>query len=265
MMFLILKFLLLYKCFLVHVSASCSGPSNVPPPSKVFDLSNFKLQIPEGSDGTSIKDLSTYSSCYFYTDPSKTNTVNFWTPEDGNSTKNGSGPRTELSENKEFTFFGKHSMNFTQTVFEADPKGEICIGQIKGDSFSDIKSSKLNFANVADNATLTSSSCLIVVELIFNANSRSVTAHFRDKDCNSKTYSLGKYALSEPIKMTFVVDGVHVYVSSDKVTLPKYSYSFWANSNYQMHFKVGTYVQGHGSDHSKGAKSKLSQLEVSHS
>ena len=162
-------------------------------------------------------------------------------------------------------------MVFTQQVFEADPKGEVCIGQVKGDSFNanfvsefvDPVGSAIDYSSVSLNSTLMAS-CLIVVELIYNAKSKEVTAHFRDSACNSKSVSVGQFSLGETIKMSFAVNGYNVVVSSNKVTLPAYSYSFWKGANYQMHFKVGTYVQGTGADHSKGGKSKLSALSVTH-
>ncbi len=198
-----LQFTFILACFLTIFAAE----SSTPPPSKILDLSNFKLELPDGS--TSVKNLDSYSSKYFYTDPADNRTVNFWTPEDGSVSSNGAGPRTELSEKTEFTFSGKHSMVFTQQVFEADPKGEVCIGQVKGDSFNanfvsefvDPVGSAIDYSSVPLNSTLMAS-CLIVVELIYNAKSKEVTAHFRDSACNSKSVSVGQFSLGETIKMS---------------------------------------------------------------
>jgi hypothetical protein len=108
------------------------------------------------------------------------------------------------------------------------------------------------------------SSCLIVVELIYNMNNNEVTSHFRDKDCNSKSSSVGFFSPGEQIHVNFKVDNTNVYVSTNKVTLPVYSYSFWQYKNYKMHFKVGVYDQASGTDGSKGGKVKLSNLKVTH-
>lgn len=114
-------------------------------PAKLLNLpGQFQLQIPK-SDGnggiTTIKhpDLDSYSSSFFYTDSDGASVV-MWAPENSAITGNGSGPRTELTEPKDFfTFKGTHSMSFTQQVLEADPSQNVCIGQIKGDSYDGMK------------------------------------------------------------------------------------------------------------------------------
>lgn len=246
------------------------GPNNgnnVPYPGEVLDLSTFDaLQIPldNGSGGmTQIKHpkLDTYTSEYFYTNPSDVSQVVFWAPENGVVSGNGAGPRTELTEaNNYFTFSGKHKMKYTMQVKETPHGGKVCIGQIKGDSYGS------QFTGV-QNVSLGGSTCLIVVELIYEAEKDGlVTAHMRDKkggDCSGVTYELGKFKLDENIDISMEVDGYDVFVSSNKVSSVLHDYSFWKGEHYGMHFKVGVYDQNKNG--SRGGKAKLSNLKISHS
>ena len=228
-------------------------------PGQVFDLSSFSLQIPEGSSGgiTTIKQpaLDSYTSDYFQVDPDDSSSVLFFAPETGNPTGNGAGPRTELTETHEFTFSGTHEMNVTVAVTEANPNGNVVIAQIKGDSVS--------------SKSVALASCLIVVELGYNINDQEVTAHMRglnsDGTCSSVSYSVGSYKPGELIHVHFRVVDYSVYVYTDKVTLPKYSYSFWKGHDYEMHFKTGAYDQDSGNDSSAGGRTLMHKLDVYHS
>eukprot|EP00462_Mataza_sp_D1_P006161 CAMPEP_0175121396 /NCGR_PEP_ID=MMETSP0087-20121206/1143_1 /TAXON_ID=136419 /ORGANISM="Unknown Unknown, Strain D1" /LENGTH=155 /DNA_ID=CAMNT_0016402929 /DNA_START=346 /DNA_END=816 /DNA_ORIENTATION=+ len=154
-------------------------------------------------------------------------------------------------------------MNFTQTVLEVDPASTLCIGQVKGDSYKNSA-----FVEAALNATATDGSCLIVVEFIYNQKSSQVESHFRvfdGKSCHSKAYPVGHFNLGEPIHISFVVDNFNVFVSTNKAALPAFDYSAFDGHHYGMHFKVGAYDQGKGSDSSKGGKTQLSNLVVQHS
>lgn len=257
----------------VFLLLCCVGLSiqDVPPPGKVLDLSTFDaLQIPvdNGNGGiTQIKhpQLDAYSSEYFYTNPYDTSEVVFWCPENGVVTGNGAGPRTELTEpNNYFTFSGTHTMKYTTSVKEVPSGGEICIGQIKGDS-CDICAAMEEKALNNSTVGLQGSSCLIVVELIYDADKNGlVTAHMRDDDCRGVSFELGHFDFDENIDISMKVDGYDVYVSSNKVTLDKYDYSFWKGKHYGMHFKVGVYDQNKGKSGSVGGKAKVSNLKISH-
>ena len=242
--------------------------NTIPYPGEVLDLSTFDaLQIPldNGSGGmTQIKhpELDTYSSEYFYTNPYDVSQVVFWAPENGVVSGNGAGPRTELTEdNNYFTFSGKHVMKYTMQVKETPRGGEVCIGQIKGDSYDS------QFMGV-QNVSLGGASCLIVVELIYDAEKNGlVTAHMRNKkdgSCSGVTYELGKFQLDENIEISMEVDGYDVFVSSNKASV-SHDYSFWKGQHYGMHFKVGLYDQNKNENGSSGGKAKLSNLKISHS
>lgn len=233
-------------------------------PATLFNLPDyFSLQLPitDGDGITTIKQpkLKTYTdSTYFFMDDGDSEVVMF-APENGVLTDNGSGPRTELTEPREFfTFSGVHKMSYVTRVTRADHK--VCIGQVKGDRY--------NYFKQVNNETKLSASLgespLIVVEIIYDPDTSIVTSHFRDSSYNDVKLSLGKFALNDPIRIDIKVDGYKVYVSSQQVTLAAQSYSFWKNQAYKMHFKVGAYLQGTGTSSTRGGRVKLSQLQTSH-
>lgn len=252
--------------FLVLLGSTNVVLSSVPPPGKVLDFSTFKdLQVPvdDGKGGmTEIKhpELDTYSSKYMYTDEWDTSKVVFWAPINGVISGHGAGPRTELTEpNNLFTFSGKHTMKFTQQVKQIPSCGDVCIGQIKGDSYN----SQFFTAGNGTVGTTGGDSCLIVVELTFDG--KNAIAHTRDKNCQGVKHNLGSYTMDEEIHISMTVDGYYVYVSSNKVNLGKIDYSFWKGANYGMHFKVGIYDQCSGKSSEDGGKTKLSGLQITHS
>jgi hypothetical protein len=255
--------LLLICFFLVN-----SVASSIPPPGKVLDLSTFDaLQIPvdDGKGGmTQIRHpkLDTYTSDYFYTNPQDTTEVVFWAPENGVVSGNGAGPRTELTEeNNLFTFSGIHTMKYSMKVKQVPSGGKVCIGQIKGDSCDSCRA----LDEIKNSTVLKGSSCLIVVELIYDETKNGlVSAKMRDKNCNSVSFDLGKFKLDEDINISLKVDGYNVYVSSNKQVLEKYDYSFWKGSHYGMHFKVGLYDQNSSGKSSSGGQAKLSNLKITH-
>ncbi len=70
------------------------------PPSKNFDLSHFKLQIPD-KDGSEISTSTLnngYQSQYFYTDKDD-GSMTFYCPANGGTTPGTSYPRSELRHN----------------------------------------------------------------------------------------------------------------------------------------------------------------------
>lgn len=241
-----------------------------PSPGQVLDLSTFDaLQIPldNGKGGmTQIKhpELDSYSSEFFYTNPDDHSQVIMWAPVDGAMSGNGAGTRTELTEdNNHFTFSGKHKMKYSMKVKETVNGGQVAIGQIKGDSYD---SYLLESEDISNATSLRGSSCLIVVELIYDAKENGLlTAHMRkqkDGDCKGVTYELGNFNINENIDISMEVEGYDVYVSSNKASV-SHDYSFWKGKHYGMHFKVGAYNQDKSG--SGAGKVKLSNLKISHS
>jgi hypothetical protein len=247
---------------LVCKSGKCAPlRSSTKYPSDVINLYNMDLQIPVDNGKGSFQqirqpELNTYSSEYFHVDEYGWS-VEMFAPENGVTSKNGAGPRTELTEpNNYFIFAGTHKMSFQQEVFDTHPAGVISIAQIKGDDF--------DYKALSGRSPTLGASCLIIVELTYSSDSKKVEAHMRNETCHGVTFSVGKYELGEKIEIDFEVKDTKVYISSNKVTLDPYSYSWWKNANYGMHFKVGPYDQGTGGSSSKGGRLKLSHLEISH-
>ena len=257
--------------------------AKVPPPGEVLDLSPFDaLQTPldDGHGGmTQIKhpELDTYSSEYMYTDEWDTSKVVIWAPINGVVSGNGAGPRTELTEeNSLFTFSGKHTMKFTQQVKQINSCSDVCIGQIKGDDFDEAFEvpptwnttqphywiSEGRYESLHRDHPIIGASCLIVVELTYDGS--HVTAHTRNEHCDNVSNDLGHFDLDEEIIIEMTVDDYDVFISSNKVTLPKIDYSFWKGAHYGMHFKVGVYDQCTGNSDTDGSKSKLSNLKITH-
>ncbi len=177
-------------------------------------------------------------------------------PENGDRTDNGAGPRTELSEPKNyFTFSGTHKMSYVTRVMQADHN--VCVGQVKGDDY--------NFKTASNSSSelAMGGSPLIIVEIVYDVNSKDLNSHVRDANYNDVKQFLGKFEMNEPITLNIQVDGYNVNVNSNKQST-SHSYSFWKNHNYMMHFKAGAYLQGSGNSKTRGAKVQVSKFKTSH-
>jgi hypothetical protein len=202
------------------------------------------------------------------TDPTDNGKIVMSAPENGTVTANGAGPRTELTEpNNFFTFAGNHSIKFTQQVVQLPSCGEVCIGQIKGDSYSPVVSMPYLLSYMKSQvAQLTrgsdGSSCLIVAEVVFDG--RRVLVQTRDKNCNNVNTFLGNYALGEEIRIQMTVRDFIVVVSSNKVAGVRFDYSFWKHASYGMRFKVGVYDQCAVRNSTLSGRTRLSGLSIVH-
>jgi len=254
--------------FLIYTFAQCASP-----PGDLFNLSNFVLQLPtctppkcSGSiDQISQPQLKTYTSQYFFTDPS-TNAMTFWCPIDGKHTSGSSYPRTELRESQnlgwnnngkgDWTFIGYHQLNVTLKVLTEPSKGAITIGQAHGASIG---------------STSVSGSCSIVSE--FEWNKGKLVNHIRGPrsgdTCSSLSQTLpGDYAIGETFSYSILVNGKAVSVWTSKGGWSKIqTYSWWNTSGdqtYWLYFKAGDYVQEAGSSSTVGGKVAISSLKTYH-
>jgi hypothetical protein len=225
-------------------------------------LYNFDLQLPlDNGKGSMLQiknsELKTYTSKYFkVSDDQKS--VTMFAPETGFVSDNGGGPRCELTEpNDYFTFSGKHILKFTHQVLSADPGGSIAIAQVKGDSYN------VYLPEDRSNHTV-AGGCLIVGMMHYNAKTGYAEAEFKNRDCNAVSYNIGKFSFGEKIEGTMVVDGYDVSISTQKGSA-SLDYTWWKGRDYGMHFKVGVYAHGTGKDSSKGGKTMLSGISISHS
>ena len=121
--------------------ASTVGAAALAPPGQLFNLTNWKLQLPvsDGNGGVlSVAQpaLATYTSEYFYTNASDGNSMTFWAPINGAHTSGSSYPRSELRDLIDFNYSGTHILSVNMTVYEVPPNGKITIGQAHFDGVS---------------------------------------------------------------------------------------------------------------------------------
>jgi hypothetical protein len=112
----------------------------VPAPGQLFNLTNWKLQLPQASKKGGVVEISqpalaTYSSPNFYTNATDMS-MTFWCPINGAHTSGSGFPRSELRELFNFTTQGTHVLAVTMRVDEIPPSGSITIGQAHLDGLS---------------------------------------------------------------------------------------------------------------------------------
>jgi hypothetical protein len=199
------------------------------PPGANFDLSGFTLQLPlaDGNSVQQIKDLSVYTSDYFYTAPD--GAMTFWCPVTGAHTPNTHYPRTELRENAvggDWAISGTHSMSASFKVTKTPSSKGTIIGQVHG------------------NATDGTSEILKLEWLTTNEIVASV------EDNNSASQSdkgMGTYALDTLLTYTIKLENSQLTVSiidakgATKTVTSSYNASRWTKDSY--YFKLGDYVQ----------------------
>jgi hypothetical protein len=217
-------------------SAGLAGSGGAPgldptkPPGANFDLTRFTLQLPlsDGNNGVQqIKDLSTYTSDYFYTAPD--GAMTFWCPVTGAHTMNTHYPRTELRENAvggDWAISGTHSMTASFKVTKTPSSKGTIIGQVHG------------------NATDGTSEVLKLEWLTTNEIIASV------EDNNSAAQadkSLGTYAPNALLTYSIKLQNSQLTVSiidakgATKTVTSSYTASRWTKDSY--YFKLGDYVQ----------------------
>jgi len=258
----------------VFLALLLSVSLSLAPPGENFNLENWQLQLPtctppscsNSIDTIKQPELKTYTSQYFFTDPS-TNDMAFWCPIDGKHTSGSNYPRSELRESQnlswnnngkgDWTFIGFHSLNVTLKVVQEPDTKTITIGQAHGASIG---------------STSVSGSCSIISEFEWNAG--KLVNHIRGAQsggtCSSLSQTLpGTYAVGESFSYSIVVSGKDVSVWTTKGGWSDvHTYSWWETSGantYWLYFKAGDYVQDSGSSSTVGGKIAISALETFHS
>jgi len=236
---------------------------SIPPPNSDrcashFDLSSWELDLPVSSGGGMkiIKQpqLISYSSDYF---KMVSGACEFWAPINGGVSSHGGGPRSELRQNTEFGFSGQHTMNLVTSVLQVPQDSKkVVVGQIKGisqglDGINDTAVASYN----------ASGSCLITALIQYIDGSLQVG--FIDNSCNRVSQHLGSYSLGELITLRLHTDGHQVSIQSDKGSA-SYDYS-WVGSSYRQAFKAGVYDHGTGGSSSDGGRTRIHQLQTTHS
>jgi len=245
-MFSRLSFVLFVLLFVNGINGT-----TVKPPGQIFDLTNWKLELPiSGSQGgistITQPTLHNYTSAYFYTDVSQYNgSMTFWCPDNGVTTNGSSFPRSELREvppGGEWNLTGTHLMNGTVSISQLPENGKIVIAQIHIDGVT--------------------GSCSVILEL--EMASQSLIAHSRDVNCKDVQHTVGTYALGKKIAYQVkFVSGV-LTVSTDQLLSATQNYTTYSWAHKPLYFKAGDYVQDNTTSSTKGGIVHYWALSVSH-
>jgi hypothetical protein len=238
----------------------------LPSPGQLFNLSDYILQLPVGPQGNTmtVKNLSTYSSEYFYT--ATDSSIAMWAPVTGNTSSGSLYPRTELRDVSfnqngvgDWTLNGTHKLNVTMTVMQVPQVPKITIGQLH--------------SNLIGSSSLYGS-CSVLVELEWQSgtlvNYMRKAPTLTNPNCAAIITVLpGYYPLGQPFSYSIQVVNTTVTVSTSQGDNPSHTYSWWNTSGsniYWAHFKVGTYVQDNNKTEGSlsGGLIKVSKLYVSH-
>jgi hypothetical protein len=220
------------------------------PPGQNFDLSMFALQLPiaNGDSVLQIKDLSTYTSDYFFSGPD--GAMTFWCPVSGAHTMNTHYARTELRElatGGDWAITGTHRLTAQFKMLKNPSSKGTIVGQIHG------------------NATDGTSE---VLKLEWTTANKLV-ASVEDNDTPSKQidHMLGSYALNSLVTYTFeLVNGTLEIIvtdaSGDKTFSTPYTAASWAKDKY--YFKLGDYVQLEGTSTTDGGRVAFYSFKIEH-
>ncbi|HXB02146.1 MAG TPA: chitobiase/beta-hexosaminidase C-terminal domain-containing protein, partial [Opitutaceae bacterium] len=228
--------------------ASSSGLNPNVPPGQNFNLSNWELDLPTGSNGSidiiTQPQLATFTNAYFYTDPND-GAMTFFCPENGVHTTNSSFPRSELRELDPSGDWPLTGTNIeTATLKVEDTLAHVAIGQI----------------HIGNGGTPTSTKPLL--ELFYYSTGQitlllETSPSGGGPETNVTTVPLGQ-KFSYTIKtvgnaLTIIVNGV--------------TQNYTINSSYnseRFYFKAGDYLQTTGTSSTVGAHVAFYALNVTH-
>eukprot|EP01084_Bolivina_argentea_P049120 90390_1 len=223
--------------FIIHVLIgfiTCLAQLNPNvPPGKNFDLSHFKLVLPDQNVTTITEKqlMNGYESQYFYTDKSD-GSMTFYCPANGGHTQDASNPRSELHHNcnpanNHYNWSilkGNYSINGTYKIDKNHTSSKTTIQQIHGFGVPPLVKihweSQSGTANVLANYKLT------------------------DQNTPSKTVLLGEVGYD---KFTFEtrVKNQHMILLLNGDEKLNVDVSYWKYGNY---FKAGDYLGTNKSD-----------------
>jgi hypothetical protein len=121
--------------------ATCAAPpwagETATAPGERFDLSRYKLQLPEARGDGVVEvgqpALAGHASPYFYFDR-RAEAMVFHCPDGGATTRQSHYPRVELRQLDEWTFTGSHTLSGALAVLAQPRSGSIIFAQIHGHS-----------------------------------------------------------------------------------------------------------------------------------
>ncbi|WNR43826.1 polysaccharide lyase family 7 protein [Paenibacillus roseipurpureus] len=236
-------------------SAEVSASTQVPP-STNFDLSHWKLTIPDSTASEiSVAQLANgYTSPYFYTDPSD-GSMTFWAPVNGGTTSGSSFPRSELREmlvpndnTTNWMWSGIHTMTATEKVTVVPSTGKVIALQIHG-------------------VSPTGGNANPLVKMQYDSNKHAVDFLAKNASVGGSDthFVFGGIHVGDTYNAQIqVIDGV-LYMTVNGVTQ---SYDFIAADpgwkDLQFYFKAGAYTQDNVGPSTEGGVVKIYSLHVTH-
>jgi hypothetical protein len=219
------------------------------PPGQNFNLSNWELDLPTGSNGSIniIKQpqLATYTDPYFYTDKND-GAMTFFCPENGAHTTNSSFPRSELRElapGGDWPLTGTNIQ--TATLKVEDTIAKVAVGQI----------------HIGNGGTPASTKPLLE---LFYYPTGDVKLLLETSPAGGGSETL---ITNVPIGQTFSYTIKTVGSSALTIVVNGVTQNFTIPSSYsaeRFYFKAGDYLQTTGSSGTIGAHVAFYALNVTH-
>jgi hypothetical protein len=236
-------------CLTFSAAGAALDPTQ--PPGGNFDLSHWKLTLPDASasDISAAQLTSGYTnSSFFYTGPD--GAMVFWCPVNGGVTSGSTYPRSELRElitppleNVDWTGYGTHILTAQCKVTQVPSTQKVIIGQVHSFTGKAVPLVKLQYFGGKIQA---------VVALSPTVNTNTVL-------------DLGSVALGDLIAYQLqMVDGVvSVTANGNTQSLDLFALdAAWTNQTF--YFKAGSYCQDNVGDATEGALVAFYQLGAQH-
>ena len=218
------------------------------PPGKNFDLTHWKLTLPDVSEIPAAQLSGGYSSPWFNT--GSDGSMIFWCPVTGTNTTTSSFPRSELRElmdpkdsDVNWTGYGLHHLSGQCKVLQLPSTGKVIIGQIHSKS---------------------GNAYPLVMLMYDNGNIRALVRQSPNTTVNV-SYGVGRAALNDTIDYEIdLTDGL-LSTSVNGATLSTnifLSDPAWAAQTF--YFKAGAYCQDNSGTDTEGARVAFSQVVRTH-
>jgi hypothetical protein len=219
------------------------------PPGGNFDLSHWKLTLPDSgaSEKSPVQLTGGFTNQYFFTGPD--GAMVFWCPVTGGTTSGSSYPRSELREmidpsddNVNWTGYGTHTLAAQCKVTQQPPTSKkVIIGQIHGFNVDPL--------------------------IKLQSSNGKIEALVKDKPAGGSDikYTFATIGLNSNINYQIqVVNGWLTLTVNGLVT----NHNFFATSpawtNQTFYFKAGDYCQEAGTNSAEGSSVRFYALTVAH-
>lgn len=220
------------------------------PPGSNFDLSRWKLTLPDSSASETSPGLLTtgFTNSFFYTGAD--GAMVFACPVTGGTTSGSSYPRSELRElldpsddNVNWTGYGTHIVNAQCKVTQIPSSQKVIIGQIHSFTGNAYPLIKLQFNNGTVEALVKQSP---------NSSTDTKLTYANVGMSNAITYQIKVVEGLLSIAVNGATRSVNVFQSDPD----------WTNQTF--YFKAGNYCQDNSGLNSEGAVVSFHQLSVTH-